>query len=245
MNEYPPLLKVERSFITSRHPLLKILLGLGLWLVFFIIPDRHLLVITWKMIVLILIFFATGGPARWKSLLRILLFLIVFLAVIFFCTLLGNLVTNRGNLIFFRQMVLKSSWTVLIAFLIGGTIHYRECVYLGRILRIPPAISSQLLLVILIWGKLFKEFIRVPEAWKSRGITARYLKKHPGMIGELLKVVLYRITIQADRLELTLLSRGFAGRLYTCYTASWTSLDSVTLLAAMIIVLGLFLASTA
>ncbi|MEA1927044.1 MAG: CbiQ family ECF transporter T component [Candidatus Auribacterota bacterium] len=183
------------------------------------------------------------GPARWKNLLRIILLLSGFLGILLLCTILGKLVTDQGNLTFFREMVFKSFWTVTISFLIGGTIHYRECVYLSRVLRIPQTISTQILLVILIWGKLFAEFFRVPLAWKSRGITSRYLRRHPGMIAGLLKVVLFRVTRQATRLELSLVSRGFTGRLHTCFTASWSPVDSLTLLGVTVMIFGLFLIS--
>ena len=166
---------------------------------------------------------------------------IFFFVILFLCTILGDLMTDRGDLTFFREMVIKSIWTVMITFLIGGTIDYRECIYLSRILKIPRNISSQVLLVILIWGKLFKEFSRVPSAWKSRGITSRYLRRHPVMIAGLLKVVLFRVTRQAARLELSLVSRGFSGGLYTCFTASWSPVDSLTLLGTAAILLGIFL----
>jgi len=245
MNGYPPLLSVGRSFLSSRHPLLKVLIGIGLLAVFFIIPDYSLSVAAAKGGVLILLWFGTGGPARWKSLLRILLLLSGFLGIILLCTILGKLVTDQGNLTFFRDMVFKSFWTVTISFLIGGTIHFRECIYLSRILKIPQTISTQILLVILIWGKLFKEFFRVPLAWKSRGISSRYLSRHPGMIAGLLKVVLFRVIRQATRLELSLVSRGFIGRLYTCFTASWKPVDSLTLLGVAAMLSGLVLMSRA
>ena len=181
--------------------------------------------------------------SRWKSIIRILLLLSGFLGILLLCTILGKLVTDQGNLIFFREMVFKSFWTVTISFLIGGTIQYRECVYFSRVLKIPQAISTQILLVILIWGKLFKEFFRVPLAWKSRGITSRYLRRHPGMIAGLLKVVLFRVTRQATRLELSLVSRGFTGSLYTCFSASWSPMDSLTLLGVLVMISGLLLIS--
>lgn len=245
MNEYPPLLSVGRSFITSRHPLLKVLIGIGMLAVFFIIPDHSLSVVAAKVGILILLWLGTGGPARWKSLLRIFLILSGFLGVLLLCTIMGKLVTDQGNLNFFGEMVFKSFWTVTISFLIGGTIDYRECIYLSRTLNISQTISSQVLLVILIWGKLFKEFSRVPSAWKSRGITSRYLRRHPGMIAGLLKVVLFRVIRQATRLELSLVSRGFTGRLYTCFTASWSPVDSLTLLGITVVIFSLFLISGA
>jgi hypothetical protein len=241
MNGHPPLLAVEGSFVTSRHPLLKVLIGVGLLVAFFIIPDHPLSVIAAKGGILILLWLGTGGSARWKSLFQVFLGLAGFLGIFLLCTILGKLVSDQGSLTVFREMVLKSFWTVTISFLIAGTIHYRECVYLSRILKIPQAISSQVLLIILIWGKLFKEFSRVPLAWKSRGITSRYLRRHPGMIAGLLKVVLFRITRQATRMEFALSSRGFSGRLYTCATAIWSPVDSLTLLGVGIILLGLFL----
>ncbi|HDL65090.1 MAG TPA: hypothetical protein ENH12_06865 [Proteobacteria bacterium] len=243
MNGFPPLLSVERSFVSTRHPLLKVLIGIALLVVFFIIPDQSISVIAAKGGVLIILWFGTGGPARWKSIIRILLLLSGFLGILLLCTILGKLVTDQGNLIFFREMVFKSFWTVTISFLIGGTIHYRECVYFSRVLKIPQAISTQILLVILIWGKLFKEFFRVPLAWKSRGITSRYLRRHPGMIAGLLKVVLFRVTRQATRLELSLVSRGFTGSLYTCFSASWSPMDSLTLLGVLVMISGLLLIS--
>ena len=241
MNGYPPLLSVGRSFISSRHPLLKISIGIGFLAIFFIIPDSSLPVAAVKLGILILLWLVTGGSPRWKSLFRILLLLSGFLGILFLCTILGALATDQGNMTFFREMVFKSFWMVTISFLIGGTIEYRECIYLSRILKIPPMISSQILLVILIWGKLFKEFSRVPLAWRGRGISSRYLRRHPGMIAGLLKVVLFRVTCQATRLELSLVSRGFTGRLYTCFTSSWSLIDSLTLLGVAIIIFSLFL----
>ncbi len=243
MNGLPPLLSVGRSFVSSRHPLLKVLIGITLLVVFFIIPDQSISVIAAKGGVLIILWFGAGGPARWKSIIRILLILSGFLGILLLCTILGKLVTDQGNLIFLREMVFKSFWTVTISFLISGTIHYRECIYLSRILKIPQAVSTQILLVILIWGKLCKEFFRVPLAWKSRGLTSRYLRRHPGMIAGLLKVVLFRVTRQATRLELSLVSRGFAGRLYTCFSASWSPVDSLTLLGVTVMISSLFLIS--
>lgn len=243
MNGYLPLFSVGRSFVSSLHPLLKVLIGISLLAVFFIIPDHSLSVGAAKGGILILLWSATGGLARWKSILRILLLLSGFMAILLLFTILSKLVMDQGNLAFFREMVLKSFWTVIISFLICGTIHYRECIYLSRILRIPQTISSQILLVILIWAKLFQEFVRVPLAWKSRGITSRYLRRHPVMIAELLKVVLFRVIRQANRLELSLVSRGFTGRLYTCFSASWNSVDSLTLLGVTVMISSLFLIS--
>jgi energy-coupling factor transporter transmembrane protein EcfT len=243
MNGYPPLLSVGRSFVSSLHPLLKVLIGIGLLTAFFIIPDQSLSLVAAKGGVLLLLWFETGGLARWKSLLRILFLLSGFLGILFLCTVLGKLMTDQGNLTFFREMVFKSFWTVTISFLISGTIHFRECIYLSRFLKIPQAVSTQVLLVILIWGKLFQEYFRVPLAWKSRGITSRYLRRHPVMIAGLLKVVLFRVTRQATRLELSLVSRGFTGRLYTCFSASWKPVDSLTLLGVMVMLFSLFFLS--
>ncbi len=243
MNGYPPILSGGESFISSRHPLLKVLIGLGLLVIYFIVPDRYPPAVAAKVGILILLWITAGGPARWKSLARIIILLTGFLLILLICTVLGKLVSNQGDLSFFREMVFKSFWTVTISFLVAGTIDYRECIYLARIMRIPRTISSQVLLVILIWGKLFKEFFRVPQAWKSRGITSRYLRRHPGMIAGLLKVVLLRVTRQAIRLELSLVSRGFTGRLYTCFNASWSPVDSLTLLGVMVLIFSLFLIS--
>jgi len=243
MNGYPPLLTVGRSFVTGLHPLLKALMGAGLLMAFLIIPDYPRPVIAAKVAILILLWLGTGGTARWKSLFRVFIGLAGFLGILLVCTVLGQIFSDQGSFAIFRDMVLKSFWTVTITFLIAGTIHYRECVYLSRILKIPQAISSQVLLIILIWGKFFNEFSRVPLAWKARGITPQYLRRHPGMIAGLLKVVLFRVTCQATRLELSLVSRGFNGRLYTCSTAIWSSLDSMILMGFMIMICGLLLIS--
>jgi len=243
MNHNLPILSIGRSFLTSRHPLLKVVIGIGLLLVFFIIPDHPRSVIAAKGGILILLWLGTGGAARWKSLFRVLLGLAGFLGIFLLCTILGKFVSDQGSLAIFREMVLKSFWTVTISFLIAGTIHYRECVYLSRILKIPQTISSQVLLIILIWGKLFKEFSRVPLAWKGRGITPLYLRRHPGMIAGLLKVVLFRVTCQATRLEMSLVSRDFTGRLYTCFAASWAVADSLTLLGVAVLISSLLLIS--
>ncbi|MEA1928827.1 MAG: hypothetical protein U9N73_11535, partial [Candidatus Auribacterota bacterium] len=98
MNGYPPLLSVGRSFVSSRHPLLKVLIGIGLLAVFFLIQDHSLSVIVAKGGVLILLWFGTGGPARWKNLLRIILLLFCFLGILLLCAILGKLVTDQGNL---------------------------------------------------------------------------------------------------------------------------------------------------
>jgi len=241
MNGYPPLLAIERSFVTARHPLLKVLMGAGLLVTFLIIPDHPRSVIAAKGGILILLWLGTGGAARWKSLFRVFIGLAGFLGILFICTILGQLLSGQGSLTIFRDMVIKSCWTVTVTFLIAGTIHYRECVYLSQILKIPQAISSQVLLIILIWGKLFNEFSRVPLAWKGRGITPRYLRRHPGMIAGLLKVVLFRVICQATRLELSLVSRGFTGRLYTCFATSWALADSLTLLGVAVMISSLLL----
>lgn len=239
MNELSLPLTAVPSYLAGRHPLLKVLVGAGLLTVFLLLPDRTPAVVAGKGAIIVLLWLCTGGFSRLEGCFRVLLFLLSFLGIIFIFTLLGDLFAGAASLEFFRRLTLKSIWAVTISFLIAGTIDFRECIYLGHILKFPPSISSQLLLVILIWGKLFEEFRHVPAAWKSRGLTSRYLKRHPGLIAGLLKMVLLRSVRQASRLELSFLGRGFAGKLYTFFTASWSTLDSLILIGTAALLLGL------
>jgi len=96
------------------------------------------------------------------------------------------------------------------------------------------------LLVILIGRKIAREFSRVPAAWKSRGLSARCLRRHPVRTAGLLTVVLLRTVDQGVRLETALLGRGFSGRLYTCFSARWGRADSAALLIFLLAGMGLF-----
>ncbi|MDP8214846.1 MAG: energy-coupling factor transporter transmembrane component T [Candidatus Euphemobacter frigidus] len=240
MNELSLPLTIVPSYLGGRHPLLKVLVGAGLLAVFLLIPDRTPAVVAGKGVIIVLLWLGTGGFSRLEGCFRVLLFLFSFLGIIFIFTLLGDAVSGTAGMALFRRLAIKSIWAATISFLIAGAINYRECIYLSRILKIPSPISSQMLLVILIWGKLFEEFRHVPAAWKSRGLSSRYLKRHPELIARLLKMVLLRTVRQASRLELSFLGRGFAGKLYTFFTASWSTLDSLTLIgtAALLLELG-------
>ncbi len=242
MKEQVPLLVRVPSFISGRHPLLKLLIGAGLLGSFLFLPDRSWWAVTGKLTVLLILFFASGGRSRWKSLLRVYLVLTGFLGLLLLCTVIGDIFSGSSMMAFFRSTAFKSVWTVTISFLVAGTLDYRECVILTRMLHLPPLIASQILLIVTIWGKLLEEFHQVPLAWKSRGVTSGYVRRHPRILIDLLKVVLFRITARAGRLELALLGRGFSGRLYTCFSPVWAPADTRTLLGFIGLLLCLYLA---
>ncbi len=100
-----------------------------------------------------------------------------------------------------------------------------------------------MLLVILIGRKIAREFSRVPAAWRSRGLTARCLRRHPARVAGLLTVVLLRTVDQGVRLETALIGRGFSGSLYTCFSARWTAADTLALGVFLLAGLGLFMIS--
>lgn len=122
---------------------------------------------------------------------------------------------------------------------------FAEFVYLARILKIPSRLSVQGLLILLTGRKIAREFARVPAAWKSRGLDGRCLRRHPGRAAGLLTVVLLRAAEQGGRLETALIGRGFSGRFYTCYSASWTRADSAALAVFLLAVLILLRISSA
>ncbi|MFH1039261.1 MAG: CbiQ family ECF transporter T component [PVC group bacterium] len=234
-----PLLARVPSFLAGRHPLLKLLIWGGVLGAFLLVPDRSPRAAAGKLAVLIILFFISGGRRRWKGLLRAFLLLAGFLSILFLCTILGDRVSGGSSMIFFRAMAFRSAGAVTISFLAAGSLDYRECVYLTRMLHLPPFFTSQVLLVVMIWGKLLEEFYQVPLAWESRGVTSRYVRRHPRILVDLLKVVLLRVTGRAGRLELALIGRGFSGRLYTCFSASWSLADTVTLLGFIGLLQGL------
>ena len=231
------------SPLAARHPLSKLLLGLGTLAVFLLLPDRKAAAVAAKLAVLAAIFLVAGGIKRWRTLLRGGLALLGFLAVFLLCSLLGDALTGGGSLSFFFGMTVKSFWTLTISLLLFGSLGYRECVYLARILPLPRRISVQVLLVILIGRRVAREFSRVPAAWKSRGLSARCLRRHPGRAAGLLTVVLLRSVDQGGRLETALIGRGFSGELYTCFTTPWTAADSLALFGFFLTGLGLFMIS--
>ncbi len=225
------------SPIAARHPLFKLVLALGTLSAFLLVPDRTAGAVAGKLAVLGAIFFLSGGIGRAGSLLRGGLALFGFLAVLLICALLGDLLSGGDSLHFFFALAGKSFWTLAVSLLLFETIRYTECVYLSRLLRVPPRLAVQILLVILIGRKIAREFSRVPAAWKSRGLSARCLRRHPARTADLLTVVLLRAVDQGVRLETALLGRGFSGRLYTCFSARWGRADSAALGGFCLIVL--------
>ena len=195
--------------------MLKLITAAGLLIIYYFIPDQSLLVVGVKLGLIIIIAIFTPGFSSLKSWTRVLAFLAAFLFLIYSVTYLGILVSGKGNLVHLRRLALKSFWMVNISFLFTISFHYRELIYLFQTLKVPPALSAQVLLIFLIWSKLFAEFRQVPLVWKSRGVTAGMAGKKGRLVLDLLKVVLLRTLRGAARLERALLSRGFGGRLYT------------------------------
>ena len=215
--------------LAARHPLFKLILAAGGLAIFLLLPDREFPIVLAKLALLGALFFVSGGFSRWRTLLRGGLALAGFLAVFLLFSLIGDAISGGDSLPFFLHLALKSFWTLALSLLLFGSLGYRECVYLARILRIPRRIAVQLLLVILIGRQVAREFARVPAAWKSRGLTAACLRRHPGRAAGLLTVVLLRAVDQGGRLETALIGRGFSGGLYTCFTAPWKAGDSLAL----------------
>ena len=215
MNGVSNIFAGRPSFLGRRPPFLKLSLAAFLFAVYLSLPDRSLPVAAAKLLGVIALGMAASGFSRPKSWGRILLYLAGFLTVLFCLTALGGWLTGRGDYRYFRNLALKCFWVTNISYLLAASFHYRELVYLADLLKVPPVVSSQVLLIFLVWGKFFEEFRRVPLAWKSRGLTPRFLRRNPGLILNLLKVVLHRAVRRAYRLEQALLSRGFDGRLYT------------------------------
>ncbi len=230
--------------LAVRHPLFKLVLAGGGLAGFLLLPDREVSVVLAKLALLGILFFISGGIRRRRTLLRGGLALAGFLAVFLLCSLIGDLLSGGDSLSFFLGMAVKSFWTLALSLLLFGSLGYRECVYLARILRIPRRIAVQLLLVILIGRQVAREFARVPAAWKSRGLSARCLRRHPGRAAGLLKVVLLRAVDQGGRLETALIGRGFSGELYTCFTAPWKAADSLALSVCLLAGTGLYLVAT-
>lgn len=226
--------------LAARHPIFKLVLAGGGLAAFLLLPDRELSVILSKVVLLGILFSVSGGISRRRTLLRGGLALFGFLAVFLIFALIGDALSGGDSLSFFLGMAVKSFWTLALSLLLFGSLGYRECVYLARVLRIPRRIAVQMLLVILIGRQVAREFARVPGAWKSRGLTAACLRRHPGRAAGLLTVVLLRAVNQGGRLETALIGRGFTGGLYTCFTASWKAADSLALSVFLLAGLGLF-----
>ncbi len=228
---------VSTTPLAARHPLFKLVLGLGTLSAFLLLSDRPLSAVAAKLAVLGVIFVFSGGVHRWRSLLRGGMALLSVLAIFLFCSLLGDALSGGDSLPFFFNLAAKSFWTLSISLLLFSALNYSECVYLSRTLCLPRRLAVQILLVILIGRKIAREFSRVPAAWKSRGLTARFLWRHPARAVGLLSVVLLRTIDQGGRLETALIGRGFSGRLYTCFSARWTVADSAALGGFFLIVL--------
>lgn len=228
---------VSAASLAARHPLFKLVLGLGTLSAFLLLPDRPLSAVAAKLAVLGVIFVISGGFHCWRNLLRGGMALLSVLAIFLFCSLLGDALSGGDSLAFFFTLAAKSFWTLSLSLLLFSALSYSECVYLCRALRVPPRLAVQILLVILIGRKIAREFSRVPAAWKSRGLTARFLWRHPARAVGLLTVVLLRTIDQGGRLEMALIGRGFAGRLYTCFSAHWTVADSAALGGFFLIIL--------
>lgn len=232
------------GLLARRHPLFKVLLGAGTLSAFLLLPDRTLPAVAAKLAVLLVVFFLAGGPSRRGSLLRGGLALSGFLAVFLLCSLLGDALSGGNTIPLFLSLARKSFWTLAISLLLFGAVEFREWVYLSRILKIPPRIAAQSLLIILIGGKIAREFSRVPAAWKSRGLTARCLRRDPARATGLLTLLLLRVTCQGGRLEQALIGRGFTGRFHTCFSARWGRADTLALLIFFLAGWGLFRVST-
>ncbi len=203
------------SFFGRRRPLFKLPVAAVLLAVFLLVPDRSLSVVIAKFVGLIALGLAASGFSHPKNWGRVLLYLVGFLGTLICLTALGGWLTGRGEFRYFKDLALKCFWVTNISYLLAASFHYRELVYLAARLKVPAAISSQVLLIFLVWGKFFEEFRRAPLAWKSRGLTSRSLRRRRGLILKLLKVVFHRTVRRAHRLEQPLLSRGFDGRLFT------------------------------
>ncbi len=238
-NSLSGAVKGTGSPISSRHPLFKLLLGGATFLAFLLLPDQTFFSVSGKLAILLVIFLLSGGMGRWRILLRGGEGLVGFLAIFFLCSLLGDFFSGGDSLDLFFRLALKSFWALAVSLLLFGTLTFAECVYLAGLLRIPARVSVQALLIILIGQKIIREFARMPTAWKSRGLTPRCLRKHPVRVTGLLTVILLRVIRQGGRLEQALLSRGFNGRLYTCFSARWRAADSAALFLFLTAGLGL------
>jgi len=215
MNELARFPAPRSSFLSRCHPGCKFILALLLLLAYLFIPDRSAPVVAVKLVLIILLAFFSGGFSRWRNWLRVLLFLASFLILIYSVTYLGGILSGAGNLIRLHRLALKSFWMVNISFLFTISFCYRELIYLARVWRVPPFLSSQVLIIFLVWSKLAAEFSRVPLAWKCRGAGG----VRAGLLINMLKVVLLRTLRRASCLERSFLSRGFEGEFYTFW--SW------------------------
>lgn len=236
MNEISRFINGGDSFFNQRHPLLKLFLGGAFLAAVFLPPDFFPETVLLKLALLLLFGGLAGvfkSPSGW---IRVNIFWGSFMLFLLAVTAGKGLVSqNELRLGPVLSIAGRSFWIVNVIFLWARGFQYRELIYLGEIFRVPRRITTQVLLIFIIFGKLMGEFRLVPRVWKVRGVHSASFHSKLRLLPALLRSVLMRTTRFARRLEMALFSRGFGGGLYTFFSRDWQRADTLTLGGALLI----------